>query len=133
MDVVVDVDLEKGGDEETKVSAAHDPQSQTATASSGQSRVLKTGMLYKKGGVTGAMYNPRLFELRSDGQLNYFITDITGKRIQKGGITITATTKIEKRGGGKKREAKFIIHHPLEDKEWYLWCHRPKLPQVREL
>lgn len=121
VDVVVDVDLAKGTDhEESKVSA---------DASSGPSTILKTGMLYKKGGVTGAMYNPRLFELRSDGQLNYYIIDITGKRVQKGGIKLTATTKIEKRGGGRKREAKFIIHHPLEDKEWYLWCHKPKLPQ----
>ena len=42
---------------------------------------------------------------------------------------LSASTKIEKRSGGTKRAAKFIIHHPLEDKEWYLWCHKPKLPQ----
>jgi len=126
-DVVVEVDLEKGGHEESKMSAAHDSPSTSGAPS--QSRVLKTGTMYKKGGVTGAMYNPRLFELRSNGELNYYITDIMGKRIKKGGIAITATTKIEKRSGSTKRDAKFIIHHPLEDKEWYLWCHRPKLPQ----
>jgi len=126
VDVTVDVDLEsqKSAEEETKVNVVQDTAS-----SSGPVRVLKTGTLYKKGGVTGSMYNPRLFELLSDGQLVYYITDITGKRVKKGSIMLTATTKIEKRSGGKKREAKFIIHHPLKDKEWYLWCHKPKVPK----
>merc|ERR1719499_983071 len=105
MDVVVDVDLEsqKSTEEETKVSGIQD------TISNGPIRVLKTGTLYKKGGVTGSMYNPRLFELLSDGRLIYYITDITGKRIKKGSIMLTATTKIEKRSGGKKTRGK--VHH----------------------
>jgi len=96
------------------------------------SRILKTGMLYKKGGFTGAMYNPRLFELRADGQLNYYLIDREGQKVKRGGIVLSASTKIEKRSGGKKRAAKFIIHHPLEDKEWYLWCNYPAVPASNE-
>lgn len=87
------------------------------------SQTVKTGILYKKGGITGALYNPRYFELRDNGQLNYYEVDGNGKRVKKGGIILSASTKIEKREGGTRRNSKFIIHHPLEGKEWYLWCH----------
>jgi len=86
-------------------------------------RILKSGMVLKKGGVTGAIYNPRLLELHDNGQLVYYMLHPNGRKQRKGGITLTATTRVEKRSGGSKRDQKFIVHHPLEGKEWYLWCH----------
>ena len=87
-------------------------------------RVLKSGMVLKKGGVTGAIYNPRLLELQDNGQLVYYMLHPNGRKQRKGGITLTATTRVEKRSGGSKRDQKFILHHPLAGKEWYLWCHQ---------
>ena len=113
---------------DTQFLAVSDPPK----SSSPSLRILKSGILYKKGGFTGAMYNPRLFELQANGQLNYYIIDRDGQKMKRGGIVLSSSTKIEKRSGGRKRAAKFIIHHPLEDKEWYLWCNYPAVPASNE-
>jgi len=98
----------------------------SSASSSGSTKILKTGMLYKKGGITGSLYNPRYFELLDNGELAYYIVGENGAREKKGGIMLSSTTKIEKRSGGTRRDAKFIIHHPEEGKKWFLWCYSPQ-------
>ena len=101
--------------------------------------IIKSGILYKKGlGFTGNKYKPRLFELKNNGQFIYYELKSNGQRVKKGEITLSSSTKIEKRSGGTRREAKFIIH--TSNRKWYLWCnsaskqnkkpHKKKKPSI---
>ncbi len=73
--------------------------------------VIKSGTLSKKGlGFTGNRYRSYFFELHENGELCYFETKRNGQRVKKGEIMITSSTRIEKRSGGTRRDAKLIIH-----------------------
>eukprot|EP01084_Bolivina_argentea_P013180 24707_1 len=93
------------------------------------SNIIKSAIMSKKGaGFIGNTYKPRLFELHTNGQLTYYEMKSNGQKIKKGDIMITSQTRIEKRYGGKRREAKFIIH--CNNRSYYLWCnHISKTPK----
>merc|ERR1719319_1628987 len=78
--------------------------------------------------MMGTMYNRRQLELLDNGELSYYTVSPNGHRTKKGSIVLTSSTRVTKRSGGSKRNCKFVIHHPLTNKEWYLYCyHAPKL------
>eukprot|EP01083_Nonionella_stella_P029107 80208_1 len=101
------------------------------TAHPSPSNIIKSAIMSKKGvGFTGNAYKRRLFELHTNGQLTYYEIKSNGQKIKKGDIMITSQTRIEKRYGGKRREAKFIIH--CNNRSYYIWCnHISKILQPK--
>eukprot|EP01084_Bolivina_argentea_P042078 77639_1 len=87
---------------------------------------LKSGILFKK--CSFNRYKPRLFELKNNRQLICFEVKSNGEKIKKDEIILNPWIKIEKRSGGIKRDAKFIIHID-ENKKWYLWDNSEKEAQ----
>ena len=85
-------------------------------------RITKIGVLSKQcPWWVGTTYKPFLFVLRANGELTYYQIQPNGNKIKMGEIQITASTYIERRSGGDKRDAKFVIH--TDANKYHLWCN----------
>ncbi len=86
--------------------------------------IVKSGFLWKRGvGVFGNSYKERLFVLKLTGKLDYFDVS-SGKKILKGTILLSASSKITIRKNLPPNQQKFIIE--TKERQWYLWCRHNK-------
>ena len=83
--------------------------------------IIKSAVMSKKKANSIGSYEQCLFQLHANGLLLCYEWPTNKEKIKKDEIMITASSHIEKRWGGNRRESKFIISS--HGKEWYLWCN----------